>query len=945
MIFSNKFYSLIALLVVLGVSSMISAEITPRQSAPKDPGVINKEGILYWMVKRGELAVDASEEEKQIAFRNYIKGTETGGYRLPVYFAKERAALKKRLALLKAKNLLNKNQVQGAQAAQQAVNTTAKPLVILVDFPDLLHTRDGSATSGISMPYADYDVEHYIDVIFGNGYPGPFNETFISVNQYYDAESGGTFSIVGDGVVNWVTVMNDAAFYGGNSEDDNDINVRDLVKEAITMAVAGGLDLDPYDLKDPFDLNGNNDINEKDGYVDHVLIFHASIGEESGGGDIGEDAIWAHSWSIDPANAGGEIEGSDVKIFNYTIQPINATTGVIAHEFAHDIGLIDEYNTGGDEGAPVGAWSIMDTGSHTGTTFGTQPTGFSPLASNYFQQKYDGNWVDITTYTLDEIRLDPKLITLSEAINKDDITNPDLTNLIEVIIPNFFPPYSGGYQYYSGKGDEQSNNMSFSLTVPDGTSLELRMWIHWNIEEDWDYSRLLIKRDSDPEALAIAGNHTRATNPLEHLTSITNYLSGMSSDLPESTGDVGWVELIYDISEYKNETVTVTIEYITDAFEGGYGLAFDNIELIADGSSVAGTFDGAESTPGPTLTGFSRIQSTLDGYEDNRYWIQMRSFEGVDVGLSSIGYNRGMLVWLEDNNYTDNQVHLNPGHSLIGVIDAGQVIQQSGGTPLPALNQISDATFNLNGITTFDDSEDYTTPELPTAGRILPLHGLSISIQEQPNNSSFASLMFNVNQTVDIYILPVAGYTVAVNYLEASFTDTSTAGDGSYSYVWDFGDGNSSTDASPVHTYTADGSYTVELTVTDGMMNSDTFSSSVSVAASLPPEAAFTVAVNNLAATFTDTSSGGYGNLSYVWDFGNGTSSTEQSPSYTYPSAGTFTVQLTITDEMSDSDSVSLEITVTGLIIIPPNLGNIGGGGSTGFILLGLLLIAGRFRK
>lgn len=80
--------------------------------------------------------------------------------------------------------------------------------------------------------------------------------------------------------------------------------------------------------------------------------------------------------------------------------------------------------------------------------------------------------------------------------------------------------------------------------------------------------------------------------------------------------------------------------------------------------------------------------------------------------------------------------------------------------------------------------------------------------------------------------LPVAGFTFTAEELTVTFTDASTDDDvDTLSWAWDFGDGNTSTDQNPVHTYAADGSYTVSLTVTDADGNTDTHTATVDVAA------------------------------------------------------------------------------------------------------------------
>jgi parallel beta-helix repeat protein len=139
--------------------------------------------------------------------------------------------------------------------------------------------------------------------------------------------------------------------------------------------------------------------------------------------------------------------------------------------------------------------------------------------------------------------------------------------------------------------------------------------------------------------------------------------------------------------------------------------------------------------------------------------------------------------------------------------------------------------------------------------------------------------------------------------LSVKFTDKSTGKP--TKWKWDFGDGTSSTSQNPTHKYSKTGKYTVKLTVTNvAGSNTATKSKYITVTTtSQAPVADFWGSTlsgkASLKVTFTETSKGSP--TSWQWDFGDGTYSTQKSPTHTYSAAGTYTVKLTAINAVGSS--------------------------------------------
>ncbi|KKH39555.1 PKD domain-containing protein [Methanosarcina mazei] len=224
--------------------------------------------------------------------------------------------------------------------------------------------------------------------------------------------------------------------------------------------------------------------------------------------------------------------------------------------------------------------------------------------------------------------------------------------------------------------------------------------------------------------------------------------------------------------------------------------------------------------------------------------------------------------------------------------------------PVPGfIANVTEGTFPLT--VQFTDESQYTESvewdfgDGNTSNELNPVHtyseaGLySVSLIATGNNTS-------VTKTIDNYInvttSPVPDFssniTAGTVPLSVQFIDESQYAE---SVEWDFGDGDSSTDRNPAHTYSESGLYTVSLTAI-GNRTSVVKTVNDFINVTIPPLPNFSVNIIEgtfpLAVQFSDNSS--Y-TESVEWDFGDGDSSTERNPVHTYSEAGLYSVSLIAT--------------------------------------------------
>lgn len=177
------------------------------------------------------------------------------------------------------------------------------------------------------------------------------------------------------------------------------------------------------------------------------------------------------------------------------------------------------------------------------------------------------------------------------------------------------------------------------------------------------------------------------------------------------------------------------------------------------------------------------------------------------------------------------------------------------------------------------------------------------------DDSTFCNSPDSVKKTVRLAVNVQARFETpdkgCMPYL-ASFNNTSLGG---IDFLWDFGDGVTSTEVNPTHLFTGTGTFNVRLTAIDTTTcnRTDTYTFPITV---YPiPTAGFSFSPNpaleNKPANFSNFSSGA---TSYAWDFGDGKTSTEKDPSHQYIATGTYNVCLVAINAAGCSDTFCLDV-------------------------------------
>jgi len=630
----------------------------------------------------------------------------------------------------------------------------------------------------------DFSQSYFENLLFSEA-PGA-----VSMRNFYLEQSSNRYTVNGE-VEDWVTVPGNEANYGANYCGGivcarTWLFVNDSVDAWYNAQIAAGKTpaqisdyLAQFDVWDRYDYDHDGNFTEPDGYIDHFQSVHAGEGEETGGGPQGTNAIWSHRWYAFYNNIGADgpafnkyggvkVGATDFWIGDYTVEPENGGVGVFSHEFGHDLGLPDLYDTSGNVGGAensTGFWTLYSSGSYGNSGKPEDGIGSKPIPMSAYEKLYLG-WSKYQVVGYKEkasVKMGPS------------VANTKQTQTLIVRLPDkpvtttIGPAFAGSNYYYSGSGNDLDNSMTRSVALPTG-SVSLTAKVRYDIELDWDYAYLTVN------GTPVATNLSTATDPNGQ-----NFGKGITGTT------AGWVDLTADLSPYAGQTVTLGFRYWTDGATVGSGFSVDNLAVTGQ------PLDGAETDPGWAYSGFSRTTGTVTQSFYNSYFAENRTYMGYDDGLRTGPYNfgflnnpnlvdwaerfpyqDGLLVWYYDTSFADNNIGDNCASGRCGglylPVDAHpELLLRPDGQVWRPRVQSYDATFGLDqtdkiclhansveqcygglsGNPFFDDSKSYWVSPNPSIGNFgwssvqVPNTGTTIRVVSTSAHDGFMQVLVN----------------------------------------------------------------------------------------------------------------------------------------------------------------------------------------------------------
>lgn len=534
----------------------------------------------------------------------------------------------------------------------------------------------------------DFSTAFYHEIIFGNGWVFDYTRTNgsavyedyrgFSVRHYYEDQSRGNYTFSGT-ILGWVRVPHSVWWYGADPcpgrrsgaavAHHGGIPGAGTARTLVTDAIEAAKSMYPGFNWARFDRDG-------DGLIDRLWIIHAGLGEEDSTilldrTSYGEGGLWSHSASISPPYQ--IVPG--VSAGPYIMMPENCGIGVLAHEYCHNLGADDLYAYDAGE-TSAGFWTLM-ADDWTG-----YPIGYLPPALDPWHVDGQG-WLDPVVINTPVART----VTVWQA--SGSAGGPAACRAVKIVLPDQKvqqPVQPIGRDAWWG-GMEDLANAMMTLTTPlnpiPAAGATLRCDLAYNIEEGWDFLWVQVSTNNGVSWITLSNAFATSQHDPSWIGG-TYGMEGAAGFTGVSPGYPAFTNMSFNLNAFANQVIRLRFWYMTDWSTLWDGPFVDNISITAPGGLVLFS-DNAES--GDANWTYTAPWRRTDGYAyfTHNYYLQYRNTSangGYDRALGDARWrfgpaNTGLLVWYNNNRYTDNEVayYLNdtPGFGPKGrmlVVDA-----------------------------------------------------------------------------------------------------------------------------------------------------------------------------------------------------------------------------------------------------------------------------------
>lgn len=818
---------------------------------------------------------------------------------------------------------------------------TRKLVTILVRFPDKSFTRTQSEFNNL-FNSSTYSLE---------GATG-------SIKKYFSDNSFSQLDLTTD-VFGPYTLPNNMAYYGGNDGDGDDLRPREMISDAIALANPD-VDFSDYD-------------NDGDGKVDGVYIIYAGYSEASGGP---ANAIWPHRWAL--PYPGETYDG--VTVYDYAcsneLYGSSGTSitgiGTICHEFGHNCGLPDFYDTdyagSGGDSFTLGGWDVMDGGSYN--NYGMTPPFYnaysrdilgwqtptliqSPVSVTLPNSSQNNVSYYYTTQTAGEYYI----LENRQKISWDAYI-PHHGMLVYHVDMNYISSHSNtintnpthqGFDIVEAdnvKTEGSRTGDSFpgatsKTSFTDATTPSSKSWANQNTNKPitaiQEISQIIYFNfmggaiPAVPVANFVADQTSVLVGSTVNFVDLStgvpnNYTWTFNGGTPSTSTNPNpsivyntpgtYSVVLYVSNTFGNNTITKT-DYITVTSAPITCEYADNIETDDD---IVYYISGGGYLTGPNSNTFTEFAEHYTGQLNNL--VTGAQIGVLDIDAVSTDAKITMKIWSTTAGKPGTVLY-SEDFDIADFTEGGyNEITFATPTTVPSDFFIG---YQIYFTTPQDTFAVYQVQNRGTGSTVMSTAFLKKSGTWRDLNVYFGGL----NTAFCIYpnICPSpptanfsANVTSGCGSLSVTFTNTSSSNADTFS--WDFGDGSStSSDANPIHTYENPGVYTVVLTATNTMGDNVMTKTNYITVGETPGGIVVSGGGTQCGGTVTLTASGGSGGTIY-WQntTNNGTSTTTASSSQSVSVSGTYYFRAKSTGGCWGSqgsatvtiNSVPTNVTVTG---------------------------------